>query len=125
MRPKRSEIFAKFTKALYEKLEFVDSLPDTATVLKYYVGDGMICTLFPDTYYVDNDTLYIKYDKGKYLIQPYTCFRVSLELLDQSFVLANMKRLLKLVYQDEKYIDEIRQNVYDEDGAREYYEIDP
>lgn len=105
-------------------IEFVDSIPATAVELKYYVSDETICTLYPNKYFVNDNALYIKQEDGKYRVQRYTCFCVALLLSDMSFVWSNMERLVDLMYQDEAYINELRQRVYKRYDSCEYYTND-
>ena len=102
-------------------IEFVDSIPATSVELKYYVSDETICTLYPNKYFVNGNTLYIKQEDGRYRIQRYTHICVALLLSDMSYVWSSMERLVDLMYQDEAYITELRRRVYKSYDSCEYY----
>lgn len=105
--------------------DLVDTLPETAIELKYYVETTTIYTLYPNQYFLDGTTLYNKRDSKKYFaydLQPIRYMRIPLRLEDKSIVLAEIELLLDLSYQEEKYIDELQQFVYSVDGSRKYYD---
>lgn len=105
--------------------DLVDTLPETAIKLKYYVENHTICTLYPNQYFLDNTTIYSKRDNGKYFaydLQPIRCMRIPLRLEDNSIELAEIELLLDLSYQEEKYINELQQYVYSVDGSHAFYD---
>ena len=81
-------------------------------------------TLYPNKYFVNDNTLYIKQEDGRYRIQRYTCFCVALLLTNKCFVWSSMERLVDLMYQDEAYITELRRRVYKSYDSCEYYAND-
>ena len=106
--------------------DLVDNLPTTAVELKYYVSNNSICILQNNLYYLDNTTLYTKFENNKYYaydLQPIRYMRIPLRLSDKSIELAEIELLLDLSNQDEKYINELQQHVYSVDGSRKYYDL--
>ena len=105
--------------------DLVDDLPTTAVELKYYVDGTKYCYLPNDLYFLDNTTLYCKFDNGKYYrydLQPIRYMRIPLRLSDKSIELAEIELLLDLSMQDEKYINELQEHVYSKSGSRRYYD---
>ena len=106
--------------------DLVDNLPTTAVEMKYYVSNNSICILQNNLYYLDNTTLYTKFENNKYYaydLQPIRYMRIPLRLSDKSIELAEIELLLDLSNQDEKYINELQQHVYSVDGSRKYYDL--
>ena len=100
----------------------VDNLPDNSIELRYYVEANTINILRPHQYFVNDTCLYSrKQDQYvQYYLEPIKYMRIPLRLSDNSIVLAEIELLLDLLYQEQKYIDQLMKHVYSKDGSKFY-----
>ena len=127
----------------------VDSLPNSAINLLYYIEPHTIYHLQPYIYYIDDTYLYTKCENGYhcYDLEPIRYMRIPLRLKnsvmhEQDFDAVslyqstNERTVHQVVYaevellltderiRDEEYINALRHNVYSRDGSIEYFASD-
>ena len=124
----------------------VDSLPNSAINLLYYIEPHTIYHLQPHIYYIDDIYLYTRCENGyyRYNLEPIRYMRIPLRLKnsvmhEQDFDAVslyqstNERTVHQVVYaevellltderiRDDEYINVLRHNVYSTDGSIEYF----
>ena len=129
--------------------DLVDSLPNSAINLRYYIEPHTIYHLQPHIYYIDDTNLYTRCENGyhRYNLQPIRYMRIPLRLKnsvmhEQDFDAVSLYQStneqtvhqvvyaeVELLLTDERIrhvecINALRHNVYSTDGSIEYFMSD-